>query len=249
MRFFNHPRGIPSKLLCVFFLFLTANILFWGHARPLRLEWNNVPPVPNRLSALWTGLGDQQLAYRLYGLFMQNMGDTGGRSVSIKQFDYKELKKWFLLQYSLDTRSDFSPFLAGYFFGNNSNPEQLTHIVDYLEVAAGDEDGKQWRFLAQAAFLARFKMKDLDRALQIADKLVKMDNPEMPPWTRQMPAIVLSAKGEKEAAFEFMLSLLQTERENLHPNEVNAMVDFICTRTLDEADPRLQAVCKDYESP
>lgn len=249
MRFFSHPRGIPSKLLCVFFLFLTANILFWGHARPLRLEWNNVPPVPSRLSALWTGLGDQQLAYRLYGLFIQNMGDTGGRVINLRQYDYEELEKWFLLQHELDIRPNFTPFLAAYFFGFIDTPEKLSHVVDYLEVVAKDDNGEKWRFLVQAIHLTRFKIGDLDRALDLANTLANFDNPDMPSWAKQMPALVLSAKGEKEAAFELMVSILQTERENLHPNEVNAMVDFICTRTLDQADPRLQAVCKDYESP
>ena len=89
-------------------------------------------------------------------------------------------------------------------------------------------------------------MEDLDRALDLANKLSAIENPDMAPWARQMPAFVLNAQGEKEAAFELMVSLLQTERENLHPNEVNAMLDFICTRTLDEGDPRLEQICQDY---
>jgi len=249
MKFFSHPRGIPTHLLLVFFLCLAMNTVFWGHARSIRLQWDNVPPVPSRTSALWAGLGDEQLAYRLYGLFIQNMGDTGGRATNIKEYDYNKLKEWFLLQYELDSRSNFTPFLAGYFFGNNTNPQQLAHLVDYLEVAAVDDKGEKWRFLAQAAFLARFKMQDLDRALQLSQKLANLNNPEMPGWARQMPARILTAKGENEAAFELMVSMLLTERENLHPNEVNAMLDFICTRTLPKDDPRIVDICKDYTSP
>lgn len=243
--FYDHPRGIPYKLLLVFFLILALNVSLWLGVKTVRVKWNNVPPVPDKTSALWTGLGDEQFAYRIYGLFIQNMGDTGGRVISLNDYNYEDLSGWFMLEHQLDPRSDFAPFLAGYFFGNIRDPEKLRHLVDYLEVAVGDGQGQKWRFLAQAVFLARFKMEDLDRALELANKLSEIDNPDMAPWARQMPAFVLNAQGEKEAAFELMVSMLQTERENLHPNEVNAMLDFICTRTLDKGDPRLEQICRD----
>lgn len=244
--FYDHPRGIPYKLLLVFFAILALNVSLWMTVQSARIKWNNVPPVPDKVGALWTALGDEQFAYRLYGLFIQNMGDTGGRVVSLKDYDYETLSKWLMLENELDTRSDFAPFLAAYFFGFVRDPEKLRPIVDYLEIAAGDGQGEKWRFLSQAVFLARFKMNDLDRALELANKLSAIDNPDMAPWARQMSAFVLNAKGEKEAAFEMMVSLLQTDRENLHPNEVNAMLSFICTRTLDKDDPRLVPICKDH---
>ncbi len=245
--FYDHPRGIPYKLLSVFFVVLALNVGLWASVKSVRLQWNNVPPVPSKVSALWTGLGDEQFAYRLYGLFIQNMGDTGGRVVSLYQFNYEDLAKWFMLAHELDPRSDYAPFLAGYFFGNVRDPEKLRPIVEYLDVASGNGEGQKWRFLGQAAFLARFKMEDMELALRLANKLSNFDNPDLAPWAKQMPAFVLRAQGEKEAAFEMMVSLLQTERENLHPNEVNAMLDFICTRTLDEDDPRLVPLCKDHD--
>lgn len=241
--FIDHPRGIPYKLLLTFTVVLALNVSIWISAKSLRTEWGNVPPAPGKIGALWTALGDEQFAYRLYGLFIQNMGDTGGRVTSLKDYDYEELAQWFELQNDLDQRSDFAPFLAGYFFGNVRDPEKLRPLVNYLETAAGDGQGQKWRFLGQAAFLARFKMKDQERALELARKLSSFDNPDMAPWAKQMPAFIMSSEGEEEAAFTFMVSLLETEGENLHPNEVNAMLEFICTRTLDKDDARIQKIC------
>jgi hypothetical protein len=244
--FIDHPRGIPHKLLMTFAFILALNVSLWLSVKSVRTEWGNVPPVPSKVGALWTALGDEQFAYRLYGLFIQNMGDTGGRVINLNEYNYEELAKWFNLQNELDQRSDFSPFLAGYFFGNVRDPEKLRPLVDYLEKASGNGEGQKWRFLAQAAFLARFKMKDQDRALELAYKLSSFENPKMAPWAKQMPAFILSSEGEKEAAFTLMVSLLETERENLHPNEVNAMLDFICTRTLDKDDARIQKICASH---
>ncbi len=246
MMFIDHPRGIPYKLLLTFFVVLALNVSLWFTVKSLRTEWGNVPPTPGKVGALWTALGDEQFAYRLYGLFIQNMGDTGGRVVSLNEYNYEELSKWFVLQNELDPRSDFTPFLAGYFFGFIKDPEKLRPLVRYLELAAGNGEGEKWRFLAQAAFLARFKMQDQELALKLAYKLSQFDNPGMPPWAKQMPAFILSSEGEKEAAFALMVSLLETERENLHPNEVNAMLDFICTRTLDKDDARIEQICASH---
>ncbi len=56
------------------------------------------------------------------------------------------------------------------------------------------------------------------------------------PWARQMPAFVQMQMGNKQAAYEIMVRMLASEQDNLHPNEVNAMVEYICTRALEPAE-------------
>ncbi len=227
-----------------FALSIALNIALWSSVRTVRVEWRDVPPTPSVSAALWSSLGDRQLAYRSYGTMIQNMGYTGGTITSLKDYDYNALGLWFRLAHKLDPKSDFMPLLAGYAFGSlRGHPEKLPPIIDYLELAAGNGEGQKWRFMGQAAFLARFKMNDMDRALELARKLAAFKNPDMASWARQMPVFILNAQGEKEAAYAFMLNLLKTESHNLHPNEVNATLAYICEQILDEHEAAVEPLC------
>lgn len=239
----NMRQGGASFL--VFAVLITLNITLWTGLRHEKIIWRNVPPTPGVSGALWTSLGDPQFSYRIYGITIQNMGDTGGKVINLADYDYEALGRWFFLEHTLDPESGFMPLLAGYFFGAiRGHPEKLPPVIDYLEVAAGDGKGEKWRFLAQAAFLARFKMHDLDRALELANKLASFKNPKMPLWARQMPVFVLTARGEKEAAYQLMINMLKTELASLHPSEVNATLDYICTRILSEKEAAEDPLCQ-----
>ena len=234
----------PAVLL-LFMLAVCLNVTLWSSVREVTVKWTNVPPTPGITGALWSALGDPQLAYRSYGIMIQNMGDTGGKVLNLSEYNYENLGRWFRLQHALDPDSSFTPFLAGYFFGGVKDPEKLSHVVDYLELAAGEGEGQKWRFLGQAAFLARYKMNDMDKALELANKLANFDNPDMALWARQLHVVILNAQGEKEAAYAIMVNLLRTEADSLHPNEVNATLAYICETILAEQEARADPLCKD----
>jgi hypothetical protein len=211
---------LSLMVICVFALWLVSN--------SARTTWPGVPPVPQKRTAAFSTLSDDQMFYRISGLTLQNLGDTGGRVIPLDQYNYKNLSKWFFLSSELDPKSDFIPMLAAYYFGATRDKEDLEYIVDYLEEVGNTSVGEKWRWLVQAVFISRFKMNDLDRSLELAYKLSSLSsyNSQMPIWTKQMPAFVLAAKGEKEAAKELMKVILGSTK-NLHPNEVNYMEAYI----------------------
>ena len=114
------------------------------------------------------GLGDPSLAYRANSVVLQNLGNTGGRTVSLDQYNYDDLTQWFFLQDKLDQKSDFIPYLASYYFGSVQDPEIFRPILDYLQMVGERPYEEKWRWLAQAVFMARYTMKDLDKALELA---------------------------------------------------------------------------------
>lgn len=235
-----HNRTLNTLLA----LALLANCALWFSVRYVKPVWLNVPPPPSETSAIMSALGDPQFAYRSLGLSLQNLGDTGGRIINLSDYNYEELGRWFLLQHNLDPVSNFTPSLAAYFFGANRQSSDLGPIVDYLE-QAGDVDAPQkWRWLAHAVFIARHKMKDYDRAYELAEKLAAMDRPDMPSWTKQMPAFVKNNQGEKEAAMALMLQLLETEKDTLHPSDVNAIVAYICEQILPPDEAKTYKLCQ-----
>ncbi len=231
--------------LCIYF-FLFLNVLTWTYARHVQAQWTNVPPVPSMLSVTSSALGDEQFSYRLVALMLQNLGDHGGRSTALKDYNFDNLSDWFLLSSRLDGLSNHVPYLAAFYFSNVQTPEaSLPPLIEYLRTIGRVTKGEKWRWLAQAVFLARYKMHDLNLALDLADELAALDNPDMPVWPRQMSALIQSERGDKDAAITILVELLASSREQLHPNEVNNTLDLICNRLLDEHESKLHPLCQD----
>lgn len=220
------------------------NIVFWFELRDVQARWTNVPPAPERKYASAYGLGDSQFAYRIVGVMIQNLGDYGGRITSLLDYNYDDLTRWFFVEDFLDPHSDFVPYLASYYFGGVQEPEKYRPVLDYLQMVGQRPEGQKWRWLEQAVFIARFKMNDMDKALELADTLAGSDNPEMPGWARQMPAFILTAKGEKEAAYALMLHILKSGADKLDPTEIYSMRYYICTRILEPQQAAQNPLCE-----
>lgn len=215
----------------VLFLAVLAQAAVWAAARDAQAAWLNVPPVPRSAGAL--ALADPQLAYRATGLMLQNMGDMGGRVTPLKDYDYAALGRWFELSAELDPRAAYVPHLAAYYFGATQDPSQLGPLIDYLARVGAVEAPGAWRWLAQAVYLARYRMGDMARARALAGALsaIAAERGGLPSWARNMEAYVLADMGEKEAATALLLAIL-AESDGMDPTEVNATVDYLCRELL-----------------
>lgn len=240
----NASRAQFPLIVFVFIVAIALNIALWSQLRSLQPEWTNVPPVPSYNTASFTALGDTGFAYRSLGLTLQNLGDTGGRTVGFVDFNYDRLGEWFELGHKLDPHSNFLPFLAAFYYSGNQKKDQLVHVVKYLEKAGLVQEAEKWRWLAQASLIARFKMDDLPLSLNIARKLAALNYTDMPGWAKAMPAYILNAQGEKKAAYDIMISYLKSGEGRLHPNEVNATVAYICEQILTPQEASQNPLCK-----
>jgi hypothetical protein len=82
-------------------------------------------------------------------------------------------------------------------------------------------------------------------ALKYAERLATLHDEygALPLWAKQMPAFVMSDKGDKDAALDLMINLIKDEGENVHPNEVNFMVYYICERILEPHEAQQFDLC------
>lgn len=215
-----------NNLLLV--LALSLNLCFWAGSSDIYAKWSGVPPAPTRNGAIMMGLGDPEFSFRLGALTLQNLGDSGGRVTPIRDYDYKGLGAWFWLLHSLDPASDHVPMLASYYFGGTRVPADVEVVVDYLSHIGQNPAGVKWRWLVHAAFLARHRLHDTDRALDIAYALSKMQlvDDVMPLWARQMPAFLLAEKGDRQAARDITEALIISSHA-FDPNEVNFMMAYL----------------------
>lgn len=215
-----------------FVVFLLANVAFWSHSKSIQVNWLNVPPAPELKKASMAALGDKSLAYRRNALMLQNFGDTGGRTTSLKEYDFSRLKDWFLLEDALDPHSDAVPMMAAYYYGAAKEKEQLNHVLDYLAIVGQRPEGEKWRWLGHAVYLARDITKDHDRALELAYLLAENKSPDLGDWARQLPVFLLQAEGDSELAYKIMLNILIDNVDTMHSTEIFYMKDYICNTIL-----------------
>lgn len=228
----------------IFVLVLAANALFWTQSRPVKARWSNVPPTPGYHQVILSSVGDKQLAYRSISMMLQNLGSVGGDVRPLAEYNYKELAQWFFLTAELDEHSNFMPYLAAYYYGAGQDTEKLREMMPYLYHVGSLPYQNKWMWLAQGAFLSRHRIKDFELAMEFADKLASLDRQDLPIWTKQMPAFIRYAQGEKEAAYDIMKQIMISGADTLPPQEIFAMKTYICTKILDESAAAADPLCQ-----
>lgn len=233
--------------LCLF-IAVAANVSIWFSTSHRVVQWANVPPAPSALGLSGAFLGDGMLAYRFVSLTLQTFGNTSGKAKPFKDYDYNHLKTWFDVADELDPRSEYVPYLAGYYFSATQNPEQLHPVIEYLRRIGKRPEGEKWRWLGQSVYLARHRLNDMDFARKLARELAATYRPGMPAWPLQMEAIITSDMGDKEMAYGMMLEMIKSGEKTMDPAEINFMVDYICTKLLDPKEKSTNPLCQNQES-
>ncbi len=244
----SHARSrsfsLEKKTSLALALALVVNFSFWLVLRDMQAQWGNVPPAPKEQFAALYGLGDESFSYRINSLMLQNLGDAGGRVTALKDYDYEVLTDWFFLQDKLDPVSDYIPYLASFYFSGTQEPEKFRLVLEYLKMVGARPDGIKWKWLVQGIFFARHKLKDLDKALELANVLAKTENPDTPAWVRNMPAYVMNAKGNDREAYSLLVETLKENMDKMAPEEVMATRVYICEQILDNDEAINDPLCE-----
>lgn len=232
-------------IVTAFLVILTLNIALWTKHRTIKAKWMNVPDVPSKISLILPTLGDEQFAYRYHTLILQNMGDTGGNSTALKDYNYDKIEDWLTTLYNLDDKAAIIPYLASYYYGATPDNSQIHYIIDFLEKAGKGGQENDWRWLVQAVILAKHSQKDLSRALELSEELTKIYRPDMPEWILRMPAFITADMGDKETAYQLLVKILASGIDDFDPNEVFFLKEYICNEILDKEKREINPICMD----
>lgn len=227
--------------------FFLLNLGLWFYSSTKLPKWANVPPAPSSISATTAFLGDKELAYRSLSIILQSFGNNTGQIQALKDYNYPNLGTWFDLADDLNKQSNYVPFLAAYYFGGSQDPSELMPVINYLRRVGAYPYEDKWRYLGQAVFLAKHKMKDNQLALQLADELAKTYKPGMPAWPLQMKAIIASEMGEKEMAYNLMVDAIVNKKDGMDPIEVKYMLDQICNHLLTPDEKSKNPLCENFK--
>lgn len=238
-------RNIKAIFISFFLLFFVSHIIFQSKTQDIKPNVYIIPPVPNKSLANILALGDVEFYFRAMALRLQNAGDTFGRFVPLKYYNYQELYNWFKFMDSLNSDSKMIPSLASYYYAQTQNRKDNKYIVKYLEEHADLDIDKHWWWMYQAIYVAKDILKDNKLALKLAYKLSKNNNPDAPLWTKQIPAFFHAKEGQNCQAFFIINSILKDHESGkrlINSEEMDFMRHFIRDRLKDfketKFDPR-----------
>lgn len=213
------------RLWALFLLALSVQAGFWWHSHRIPPVMEITPRVPSQAEVQILALGDAQTYYRMAVLQLQSAGDTFGRVTSLKDYDYQALLTWFRLFDQLDARTDLSPAVAAYYYGQTPKVEDLRPIITFLHEHAKRDLAHKWWWMTQAVYLANAKLEDSALAVELAQELVNAPG-EMPLWARQMAAFIHEQRGEKDAALAIIDSIAH-HIDHIPEHELRFMKYFI----------------------
>jgi hypothetical protein len=235
---YSDQTMILFYLFCVLF-FTILQVFFWFKTEHIKPNLGIVPEVPTYLTLKAMSLGDDQWIFRTKGLRIQNSGDTFGRFSPLKNYDYKKLSAWFKLLDEFDSKSNYIPSMASYYFSATQNKDDVIYLVDYLEEHSDKNPEMNWWWYYQATFLANHEVKNKDVAIRLARKLKNNSPLNAPLWTKQMLPIILKDMGEKCESLRVMIEIGDNyNKGDIKDDELNYMNFFIQQRMKELKDDK-----------
>lgn len=227
----KHDLRLIKTFLIFFF---SLQILFWYKTENIKPKIGLIPKVPNEYLVKLLSFGDPEFYFRTQAYKIQNAGDSFGRFSPLKNYDYRELYKWFKVLDDLDSKSNYVPSLAAYYYSQTQRKSDTRYIVNYLEEHADKDPDEKWWWYYQAVNISNYILNDKDKALEIAYKLkdVKAD---IPLQARQLSAVMHKARGEDCEAIMLIQEVAEdyeksAEDRKLSDKQLNFMQHFIKRR-------------------
>lgn len=222
-------RIVKSLILAL----LALQLLFWYKTEGIKPNLGVLPPLPSENRVKLGSLGDGQFYFRMKAFRLQNAGDTFGRFTAFKDYDYSKLYGWLKILDVLDNKSNFAPYLAGYYYSNSQNKEDSYYIIRYLEEHFDTNPDKKWWWLYQAYNIADRKIGDKEEALRLAWRLHDDTTDSAPIWTKQMVAFAYEGADEACASYVVINQIMQdiqSGKMTAKDRELKFMASFIQER-------------------
>ena len=170
-----------------------------------------LPPAPGVPALRLASFGEAEALARLAMLYLQSFDLGGVNAMPYRDLDYGRLVGWLEAILALDPRSDYPLFSAARIYAENPDPAKSRQALEFVHQAFLEAPERRWPWLAHAALLAKYRLKDLPLARRYAAAIDRhTPGGEAPLWARQMEIFILEDMGELEAARILLGGLLES---------------------------------------
>lgn len=192
---------VPRTLWLLLVLALTLQIATDAVAPAALARYRALGHAPNINLVRLVALGERELASRALMLILQSHDTQPGLNVPFARLDYERVLSWMESALRLDPNSHYPLLAAVRIYAAVPDPARRRMMLDFVHRSFLRDPDRRWRWLAEAAILAKHRQRDLNLALAYASDLTQhARGPGVPAWARDMTVIVLEEMGELEAA-------------------------------------------------
>jgi len=143
-------------------------------------------------------LNDPILAARGLDLWLQSFDTQAGISIPFNRLNYDRVVLWLERILALDDGDNYPMLAAGNIYARVNDNQRVKKMLDFIEQRFDKDPGRNWRWLADAAIIAKHKLQDLPLALKYANKLSSQAGQNIPYWAKDLRLIILEDMGEVE---------------------------------------------------
>jgi hypothetical protein len=191
-----------------------ASQIGWQIARPpTTRSASDLPPPPAAGMLRLASIGEPAAAARLAMLYLQSFDLRAGNDVPYRDLDYGRLIGWLRAILATDPRSQYPLFAAARIYAENPDPRKARAALEFVYREFLKDPNRRWRWLAHAALLAKYRLKDLPLALRYASAVERLTTaPDVPVWAKQMRLFILEDMDELQAAKVMLGGLLASDQ-------------------------------------
>ena len=208
----HRPLAHVAPLVWLALAITLAAQIAWRAASPRpETAADDLPPPPTPAALKLTAFGEPEALARLAMLYLQAYDYSGTNTVPYSRLDYSRLVGWLSSILAVDPRSDYPLFAAARVYAETPDPARARLALDFVYRAFLDAPERRWPALAQAALIAKHRLKDLELARRYAAAIAhNVHSPDVPLWARQMEIFILEDMNEFEAARIMLGGLLDS---------------------------------------
>ena len=201
--------AVPGWVWFTLALALAAQI-GWQIARPQPPRAaSDLPPPPSPAMLRLASFGEPAAAARLAMLYLQSFDLRAGNDIPYRDLDYSRLIGWLRAILAVDPRSQYPLFAAARIYAENPDPRKARAALEFVYQEFLKDPNRRWRWLAHAALLAKYRLKDLPLALRYATAVDRLTTAsDVPVWAKQMRLFILEDMNELQAAKVMLGGLL-----------------------------------------
>ena len=205
--------SLPWPLVLGFLVLFGAQLLY-HHASRAQMAASYRPLDKPLSAAAYRGIsmGSERLLGYLLAIRLQLHDNQAGQHFRYSLIDYDVLLDWLDLISAISPQNEYAMLLASRIYSQTSDPHRLRQILAFIERRFDQNPQLHWRRMAEASLLAKHKLLDLERALQMAEKIARQPaSVQMPPWARDFRFLLLAELNEFESAIEIIQAMLRSE--------------------------------------
>jgi hypothetical protein len=203
-------RAVPTWLWTGLAAALIAQIALHAGSPARIARAEDLPPAPRAEVLRLAGFGETPALARLAMVYVQGFDLGGANDLPYRRLDYARLIDWLTAIVELDPRSQYALFCAARVYAESPDPVRMRQMLDFIYREYFADPNRRWPWLAQAALLAKHRLKDLPLARRYAAAIDRYTTAnEVPLWAREMEAFILEDMNELEAARIMIGGLLE----------------------------------------